>query len=228
MLKSVFAAAAVACVAAPCLAAEPTTVTIAAPIDGNVLRAGIKVPMRTLVEMTTKKKAMNVGDRFNVETAEAIMSGNNVVIPSGTPGVIEITNVRNKGMWGKSGFIEGRVLYLRLAGRQIRMTGSFNDKGVTGTAGVVGAIALVPIAGFFTTGTSAQIAAGSILTAFLDEDIAFNVSTAAAPTPVQATPAVAVSPAEASSATIPAAPAANAPAAKPVAMVDTSLEIKAQ
>jgi hypothetical protein len=198
-------------------------VTIAAPMDGNVLRAGVRVPMRTLVEMTTKKKAMNVGDRFNVETAEAVMSGTNVVIPSGTPGVIEITSVRNKGMWGKSGFIEGRVLYLRLAGRQIRMTGSFNDKGVTGTAGVVGAIALVPLAGFFTTGTSAQVAAGSILTAFLDEDIAFSVSAAAASTPIQATPAVVAAPASAS------APAISpTPAAKPVAMVDPSLEIKAQ
>lgn len=28
------------------------------------------------------------------------MVGNNIVIPSRTPGVAEITSVRNKGMWG--------------------------------------------------------------------------------------------------------------------------------
>mgnify|MGYP006159111547 FL=1 len=137
-----------------------------------------------------KKKAVKVGDRVNIETAEAVMVGNNVVIPAGTPGIAEITSVRNKGMWGKSGFIEGRVLYVRLGGRQVRLTGTFNDKGVTGTAGVVGAIALIPVAGFFTTGTSANIPSGSIIPAFLDEDLAFSVDSAAAtPAPIAATPA---------------------------------------
>ena len=179
-------------------------VTIAPAVDGNVLRAGAKVPVRTLVELTTKKKAVKVGDRVNIETAEAVMVGNNVAIPAGTPGIAEITSVRNKGMWGKSGFIEGRVLYVRLGGRQVRLTGTFNDKGVTGTAGVVGAIALIPVAGFFTTGTSANIPSGSIIPAFLDEDLAFSVDSAAAtPAPIAATPAA--TPAEGT-----AAPAAGA------------------
>jgi hypothetical protein len=85
-------------------------------------------------------------------------------------------------MWGKSGYIGGRVLSLRLGDRQVRLNGSFNDKGVTGTAGVVAAIALIPIAGFITTGTSAKIPMGSGVKAFLDEDIAFR----AVPAQVQA------------------------------------------
>ena len=132
MIRLFFCAAALA---APMAAAQQPAVTIAPAVDGNVLRAGAKVPVRTLVELTTKKKAVKVGDRVNIETAEAVMVGNNVAIPAGTPGIAEITSVRNKGMWGKSGFIEGRVLYVRLGGRQVRLTGTFNDKGVTGTAG---------------------------------------------------------------------------------------------
>jgi hypothetical protein len=74
-------------------------------------------------------------------------------------------------MWGKSGRIEARVLNARVEGRMVRLTGTFDDKGVTGTAGDVGAIALVPIAGFFVTGTSATIKAGGAVKAFLDEDL---------------------------------------------------------
>lgn len=60
-------------------------------------------------------------------------------------------------MWVKSGKLEVKLLFTRVNGRQIRLTEAFDDKGVTGTAAVVGAIAFVPIAGFFTTGTSAVL-----------------------------------------------------------------------
>ena len=73
------------------------------------------------------------------------------------------------------------MINVRVGDRLIRLTGNFDDKGVTGTAGVVTAIALVPIAGFFVTGTSANIPAGSGVKAFLDEDL-----TIAMPRPVAA------------------------------------------
>jgi hypothetical protein len=114
---------------------------------------------------------LRVGQRINLEVAEAITLNGKVVIPAGSPATGEITDVRNKGMWGKSGKINARVLFVRVDGRQIRLTGAFDDKGVTGTAGVVAAIAFIPIAGFFTTGTSANIPTGSPVKAFLDEDL---------------------------------------------------------
>lgn len=151
---------------------------------GSTLRAGTEVPMRTLVPLTTEGKHLNVGQRFELETADAILLNGQVAIPAGTHGVGEITSVRNKGMWGKSGNIEARVLYLRVGDRQVRLSGSFNDKGVTGTAGVVGAIALIPIAGFVVTGTSARIAAGSPVKAFLDEDVPVQFAASAGPAPL--------------------------------------------
>lgn len=75
--------------------------------------------------------------------------------------------------------------------RSIRLTGTFDDKGVTGTAGVVGAAVLVPVAGFFLTGTSAKIPMGSGLKAFLDEDVAFravNMPTQVLEVPMAAAP----------------------------------------
>lgn len=166
--------------------AQPTATSQAAIVEPvaqeNVLRAGTEIPLLMREELTTKEKKLRTGQRFQMEVASSITKNGIVVIPAGTPAVGEITEVRNKGMWGKSGYISARVLSLRLGDRQIRLNGTFTDKGVTGTAGVVASIALIPLAGFFTTGTSAKIPMGSGVKAFLDEDIAFR----AVPAQVQA------------------------------------------
>lgn len=56
----------------------------------TVLRAGAKVAVRTLTEMTTKKKALQTGDHINIEVAEAVMVRNNIVLAVGTPGMGEV------------------------------------------------------------------------------------------------------------------------------------------
>jgi hypothetical protein len=109
-----------------------------------------------------------------MEVSSSLTQNGVVIIPAGTPVIGEVTQVRNKGMWGKSGYIGARVISLRLGDRQIRLTGSFDDKGVTGTGGVVAAVAFIPIAGFITTGTSAFIPMGAPVKSFLDEDVAFT------------------------------------------------------
>jgi len=148
----------------------------------NVLRAGTSITLAMMEGLTTKGKKLRVGQQFRMETVEAIAINGQTVIPVGSPATGEITAVRNKGMWGKSGRINARILYLRVNGRQIRLSGQFDDKGVTGTAGVVGALVLVPIAGFFMTGTSAKIPVGAQIKAFIDEDI--EVEFAGKPAPM--------------------------------------------
>ena len=161
-----------------------TAVITEKPTTNAVLRAGTPVVLRMMEEITTKKKAAQVGQRFMMEVAEPIVVNNLTVVPSGTPAWGEITNVRNKGMWGKSGKLDARVLYLRINGRQIRLTGTFDDKGVTGTAGVVGAVVLVPVVGFFVTGTSAVLPKGGTVGGFIDEDVELSFANAA-PAPLQ-------------------------------------------
>lgn len=131
------------------------------------------------------------------------MIDGNVVIPAGSPATGEVTEVRNKGMWGKSGRINGRVLYVRANGRQIRMSGQLDDKGTTGTAAVVGSLVIIPIAGFFMTGTSANIPLGTPVTAFIDEDVSVAFAGPAAPMLV--------------------APAAVVPVAAPVVIKNASI-----
>jgi hypothetical protein len=173
----------------PATAQAPLMPAASAP-TATMLRAGMAIPMRTMVDLTTNGKKMAVGQRIPLEVAEAIQINGQTVIPAGSAGMGEITSVRNKGMWGKSGAFSGRVLYVRVGDRQIRMSGTFDDKGKTGTGGVVAAVALIPIAGFFTTGTSAKLPLGAPVNAFLDEDVPVAMA-AQAPAPLQAIPAAA-------------------------------------
>jgi len=175
---------------------------IMAPVQSNVVRAGTPLSLRLSEELTTQKKRLRVGHRFQMEVAEPVLVNGVTVIPAGSPATGEVTQIRNKGMWGKSGYIGAQAVFVRVNGRQIRLTGQFDDKGVTGTAGVVGAVVFVPVAGFFLTGTSARIPAGSTVKAFIDEDVAFAVSEAApmavtvpAPAATPAAPAATLTPA---------------------------------
>ncbi len=150
--------------------AAPQAVILSAPTE-SVLRSGTEVPLIMAESITTGGKKLRVGQRIRLQVASPVMLGTSVVIPAGSMAEGEITDVRNKGMWGKSGRIEARVLNVRVGDRSIRLSGTFDDKGVTGTAAVVGAVLLLPVAGFFMTGTSANIPAGSGVKAFLDEDL---------------------------------------------------------
>jgi hypothetical protein len=131
-------------------------------------------------ELTTERKALRVGQPVEMDVLQPVMLNGQVVIPGGSRALGEITSVRNKGMWGKSGGFTGRVLYVEANGRQIRMNGSFTDRGETGTGGVVASVALLPVAGFFVTGTSARLAPGTHVTAFVAEEIAVSFAPAAA------------------------------------------------
>lgn len=156
---------------------------IAAQATNNaMLRVGTEVPLRLLEELSTGGKKLRVGQRFRMETSAPTMVQGVVVIPAGSPAVGEITDVRNKGMWGKSGRLVARVLHVTVNGRQIRMTGGFDDKGVAGGIGAVAVSAIVFLpAGFFMTGTSAKVPVGAAVKGFIDEDVPLSLAAAAPP-----------------------------------------------
>lgn len=164
---------ALACASLTMSAAATAQVAPLAPMTAGaaVLRTGTPVALTMREMLTTKGKKLRVGQRFQLEVAEAVAVNGQTVIPAGSSALGEITEVRNKGMWGKSGGINARVLHVRVGDRTIRLTGQIDDKGKTGTAGVVAAVAFIPIAGFFTTGTSAVIPLGAPVSAFVDEDV---------------------------------------------------------
>ena len=157
------------------IAPAPKAAVILSSPTESVLRAGTEVPLIMSESITTNGKKLRVGQRIRMAVASDVLLGASVVIPAGSLAEGEVTDVKNKGMWGKSGRIEARALNVRVGDRMIRLSGTFDDKGVTGTAGVVASVLLVPLAGFFVTGTSANIPAGSGVKAFLDEDLRIAV-----------------------------------------------------
>ena len=73
-----------------------------------------------------------------------------------------------------------RILYVTVNGRQIRLSGAFDDKGVAGGVGAVAVSALVAWpAGFFITGTSARLPIGTTVKGFVDEDVPLAMPLAA-------------------------------------------------
>ncbi len=184
------AAAAQTTVAPVAVQPAPAVPISAAPATSAMLRIGTEVPLRLSEQLTTKGKQLRVGQRFHLTTSEPVMVNGVNVIPIGSPAVGEITDVRNKGMWGKSGHLAAQVLYVTVNGRQIRLSGTFDDKGVAGGVGaaLVSGIVFLP-AGFFMTGTSAVVPAGSIIKAFTDEDVPLAMPVAAQAPLVVTTPA---------------------------------------
>jgi hypothetical protein len=153
-------------------ATSSTAVIVPNQISGDVLRAGAPVPVALSEMLTTKGKELKVGQRVQLEVAQDVMLNGRVAIPARSPVEGVLTEVRNKGMWGKSGAIHLQITSVNINGTTIRLKGDMDSRGQTGTAGVVGAIVALPIAGFFVTGTSAEMPLNMPGRAFLDQDIA--------------------------------------------------------
>ena len=124
--------------------AQPAPLAVPPPVTGNaILRIGTEIPLRLEEALTTKGKQLRVGQRFHLTTSEPVLINGITVIPVGTPAEGEITDVRNKGMWGKSGHLAARILYMTVNGRQIRLSGTFDDKGTAGGWGAAAVSAFV-------------------------------------------------------------------------------------
>jgi hypothetical protein len=161
--------------------------------SGNVLRAGSPVPVALSEALTTKGKRLKVGQRVQLEVAQDVLLDGRVVIPARSPVEGVLTEVRNKGMWGKSGGIHLQMKSVTINGSNIRLKGDMDSRGDTGTAGVVGALVVLPLAGFFVTGTSAEMPLNMPGRAFLDQDIALAPGAAAAPAPMATSAALTAS-----------------------------------
>ena len=182
-------ARAAAPIAAP--VAVPAAMPAATPaFSASPIRAGTPIALKMSEEVTTRNKVAKIGQRFQLEVLQPVLVNGAEVIPAGTPARGELTSVRNKGMWGKSGKLEAKLLFARTNGRQVRLSGSFDDKGTTGTAGVIGAIVMAPIVSFFVTGTSATLSMGMPVNGFIDEDVDMNAPVAAPVAPSAVEPTV--------------------------------------
>jgi hypothetical protein len=190
-------------------AAAPVTEPVVRVVPANILPKDTEIHFRTLTALGSKKS--KIGDRFDLEVADDIKVGDRIVIARGSHAVGRVTFVKKKGGWGKSGKLEAEVTSVTVNGVDVSVHGRVGDKGKVGTGAVVGAVLFSPIivapfVGFFVTGTSALVPAGSDAYGTLDSDLAFDPATAPIATMAAAAPAPASD--GAAPAAAPAAPAA--------------------
>lgn len=140
-----------------------------ASTPSNVLARGTEVHLATRAELHSQRN--RVGERFELEVTDDVTLNGQVVIPTGAIATGEITRVRRKGMWGRRGILETRLIGVRVGDRQIRLTGAAGDRGRAGTAGVVASVLVIPVVGFFVTGTSAVVPPRTPTVAYTDEDV---------------------------------------------------------
>lgn len=158
--------AAILLAAAPAVAAAQAI----APAPELVLRHGTRVPMQTVQPLSSKRALQ--GQRFDLEVSEEVRVDGMLVIPKGAHGVGEVSRVVEKGMMGKPGKLEVRVMYVEVGGARIRLDGKAKDKGASGAGGVVIAAPLIGLTGAaFVKGKSAVIPAGSAIDGFVYQDL---------------------------------------------------------
>lgn len=196
--------------AAPAPAAATGTPTASA----THMLSGAEVRLVTRSELSSRTS--HLGDRFELEVSDDVTVNGLVMIPRGSVATGEVTRVRKKGMWGRSGILETRLISVRVGDHDISLSGAAGDRGRSGTAATVGAVLLSPLivapfVGFFVTGTSAVIPVNTATVAYTSEEVPLTLAVAApaAPEAVAAAEAPAAEPAPAE------APAAEAPVAEP-------------
>ena len=153
---------------------EAATAAASAPV--HVLRAGTRVPMATSAPISSRHARQ--GQRFDLTVAQDVLVDGMIVIPRGSRGVGEVARVVEKGMFGKAGKLEVRVLFVELGGTRIRLDGRAEDKGKSGLGVTAAAVVLAGIWGGFVTGKSAVIPAGTALDGHVFEDVPLKLARA--------------------------------------------------
>jgi hypothetical protein len=160
-----------ALLAAALLAAGPSGAAAQSVAAGPapVLSHGTRVPMRTVEPLSSKH--VRQGQRFALEVSDDIRVDGLLVIPRGARGVGEVSRVVTKGMMGKRGRLDVRVLFVEVGGTRIRLDGTASDRGRSGAAPVALAAPLIGVSAGFFTGTSAVIPAGSPIDGYVFTDL---------------------------------------------------------
>ncbi len=151
--------------ATPAPAPQPST---ASPTGKLILREGTDVKLKFADDLSSK--TANEGDPINLILDEDLKVGDVVVAKAGSKAVGEITNAKKAGMMGKAGELNLRLEHLTVGDQRVRLRGS---KGKEGEGKVGTAVALTvlfgPI-GLIKHGKNVEVKAGTLLTAYVDED----------------------------------------------------------
>ena len=172
-------AAAAAFVAVPAASqdSQPMPLPVERQSDGNaVLPANTEVLLKVNQEVTTKGKTWKEGDTFNLTVVDDVMLGDYVVIPEGSRAVGRITWLTSKGAFGKSGKMDVELEHVEVAGRKIRLDGTYRQEGEGNTLATVGGVLVAGVFAGFITGRSGRIPQGRELMATTEDDLELAIA----------------------------------------------------
>jgi len=173
-MKLSTSAISLALLGAPAIAQDAAPMPIpvqAARASNAVLPAGTEVKLRMVQELTTKGDGLQENDTFVMTVAQDVYYEGYVVIPRGSRATGRVTFLTSKGMFGKSGKMDIEIEYVEVAGRAIKLDGTYRQEGEGNTLATVGGVVLVGVFGGFITGKSARIPQGRELTAIVEEPV---------------------------------------------------------
>lgn len=150
--------------------AEQTSATAPTPPTGKLmLKEGTEVKLRFIEALSSKTAAID--DPVTMELTEDLKVDEVIVARTGSKAFATVSNVKKAGMMGKAGELNIRLETLKAGDTKVHLRGT---KGREGDSKVGTAVALTvlfgPI-GLIKHGKNIDIAPGTPLTAFVEDDI---------------------------------------------------------
>jgi hypothetical protein len=156
--------------ACPAAGGEPASADrAAAPAAGLLLPAGTRIDLVTRDPVSTKRNEK--GDLLYLKVATPVIVDGVVAIPAGTIVVAQLTRAEKRGAFGRSGKLDVQLLYAELPGGPLRVSGTLEARGKKDAGDGAATAAAFLVLPFLSTGRSAEIPAGSEVSARLDRDL---------------------------------------------------------
>ncbi len=161
--------------------AAPAAPTASAPIPAGMvmLREGTDVPLKFAQALSSKTAAE--GDPVAFVLDEDLKVGDVVVARAGSRAFGEVSHVEKSGMMGKAGQLNVRLNYLKVGDFKIKLRGTKDREGASGTTGAIVLTVLFGPIGLIKHGKNIKIPQGAPLKAYAAEDIVLPPSPPAPP-----------------------------------------------
>lgn len=173
MGRQFFISLLIASAAFPVWAQTASPSVAASPAPPIVLKRDTPVELMAISEVSTADA--KPGTLFKLRVNRAISVDGRLVVPVGATAFGEVLTARDSGGLGKSGQMTAKLLHIKMGDAIIPLEGEATAKGQgAGSAGA--AILLSGVVGLFHRGNNAKIKAGELLSGFVSEDVALDLS----------------------------------------------------
>ncbi len=148
-------------------ASDPTKPTCSTNA-GCLLREGTSVSLKFVSDLSSK--TANEGDPVEFLLDDDLKVGESIVVSKGAHGVATVSKAKKAGMMGKPGDLSVQLQYLVAGSNHLRIRGTKGRQGDSKTGATVALVVLFGPIGLIKHGKNVEIAAGTPLTAYVDQD----------------------------------------------------------